>query len=98
MTTVRFEADTRRLRIEGGCHAADWSTVQEALDTFSQLTDGHLIVDLTAVTGIDQHVADELVAAARRSRANGGTVAFIRKHGTTVDDALTAAEHTIRGN
>lgn len=96
MTTVHYEAKTRRLRIEGGCRTSDLSTVHEALDTFSQLTDAHLIVDLTAVTEIDQSVADELVAAAVRSRSRGGTVALVRKHGTSVDDAVTAAEQALR--
>ncbi len=96
MTNLRYEANTHRLRIEGSCHLADLSKVHEALDTFSPLTDGHLIVDLTAVTEIDQAVADELVAVAYRSGSRRGTVAFVRKHGTSVDRALTAAEQGAR--
>lgn len=90
MTTVRYEAGVRRLRIEGECRDDDRSTIREALDTFARLS-GHLIVDLTAVTFIDQEVADELVAVAR-TRTDGATFAFLRKHGTPVDAALNAAE------
>lgn len=96
MTTVRYEASVHRLRVEGECRRSDLSTVRKAFETFSEMADGHLIVDLTAVTGIDQSVADELVGAGRRSRRDGGTVAFVRKHGTPVDEALTSAEHTAR--
>jgi anti-anti-sigma regulatory factor len=93
MTALRYEADGHRLRIAGGCRAADCDLIREALDAMVHLADDHLIVDLTAVTEIDQYVANELIAAARRSRGDGGTVTFVRKHGTPVDDALRAAEH-----
>jgi hypothetical protein len=91
MTTVSYEASGHRLRIGGGCQEDDNSTLQNALETFADLAGGHHIVDLTAVTEIDQRVADELMAAARRSMKDGRTVAFIRKHGTLVDYALLAA-------
>jgi anti-anti-sigma regulatory factor len=92
MTTVRYEADTHRLRIEGACRAGDRSAIQEALDTFARLAGGHLIVDLTAVTTIDQRLANDLVDAAHSLSGAAGTFAFVRKHGTAVDDAMSAAE------
>ncbi|WP_028644058.1 STAS domain-containing protein [Nocardioides sp. URHA0020] len=97
MTTVTYEAAGHRLRIAGGCHRGDNPTLQEALGTCAELAGSHLIVDLTAVTEIDQQVANDLVAAARRSRASGGTIALVRKHGTPVDDALAAAETAATG-
>jgi anti-anti-sigma regulatory factor len=96
MTGLRYEADGHRLRIAGGCRAADRDLIREALDAMADLADDHLIVDLTAVTEIDQCAANELISAARRSRGDGGTVAFLRKHGTSVDAALVAAEHAAR--
>jgi anti-anti-sigma regulatory factor len=96
MTTVRYEASTRRLRIEGRCVDGDRAAIQDALDTCARLASGHLIVDLTAVTVIDQSAANDLVAAAGRSRRAGGTVVFVRKHGTDVDDVLAAAESAAR--
>jgi ABC-type transporter Mla MlaB component len=92
MTTLHYEARAHRLRVEGDCHAADLATVHEALDTFTKLASGHLIVDLTAVTAIDPSIAAGLVLAARRARSAGGTVVLLRKHGTCVDEALTAAD------
>jgi hypothetical protein len=95
VTTVHYEGSAHRLRIEGSCHSADRFTVQEALETFAQWADGHLIVDLTAVTGIDQSVADELLAAAERSRRGGGTFAFVRKLDSPDDEALAVAEQAM---
>jgi anti-anti-sigma regulatory factor len=92
MTTVRYDADVHRLRLEGECRDYDRSSIQDALGTFAELAGGHLIVDLTAVTGIDQSIANELVDAAR-ARTEGPTFAFVRKHGSPVDDALKAAEN-----
>jgi hypothetical protein len=40
-----------------------------------------------------QSAANELVAAARGSSGDRGTVGFVRKHGTAPDDVLLAAEH-----
>jgi anti-anti-sigma regulatory factor len=93
MTAVDYEADGHRLRIAGGCRAADRDFIREALDAMAHVANDHLIVDLTAVTEIDQCAANELIAAACRSRLAGGTVVFIRKHGTLVDETLLAAEH-----
>jgi anti-anti-sigma regulatory factor len=95
-TTVRYEADTHRLRIGGECLDDDRAVVQDALDTFARLASSHLIVDLTAVTRIDQSAANHLVASARRLRRDGGTVVFLRKHGTSVDRVLSAAEFVAR--
>ena len=95
MTTVRYEARAHRLRIDR-LPTSSLSAIQDALATFAQFADGHLIIDLTAVNAIEQDVADDLVAAAQGSRREGGTVAFIRKHGTLVDEALTAAEQASR--
>ena len=96
MTALRYEASARRLRIEGECQMADLAVVREALETFTQLAAGHLIVDLTAAKGIDRNVADGLVAAAQRARDDGGTVVLLRKHGLSVDNALTDAERAAR--
>lgn len=96
MTALHFEARTHRLRVEGGCRAADRDAILEALDRFAHLANGHLIVDLTAVTEIDQVAADQLVSAVHRTRAEGGTVALVRKNGTPVNDAITAAEARLR--
>ena len=95
MTAVRYEASGRRLRLAGVCQAADRDALHEALDTFAHLSGGHLIVDLTAVTDIDPGTARDFVAAARRSRGDGVTVAFVRKHDTPVDAALRAAEQAL---
>ncbi len=95
MTTLNYEANARRLRIAGGCRSDDSSTIQEAFAAFANLADGHLIVDLTAVTEIDQAVADDLLAAARRWSRDGGTFSFVRKGGTVVDDALVAAAEAV---
>ena len=91
MTTLTYEASAHRLRIAGGCRSDDSSTIQEAFAAFADLAGGHLIVDLTAVTEIDQGVANDLLAAARRWSRDGGTYALVRKGGTAVDDALVAA-------
>jgi anti-anti-sigma regulatory factor len=95
VTAVHYEADGHRLRIAGGCRAGDRDVIREALDAMAHLANDHLIVDLTAVTEIDQCAANELIAAVRRSRGDGGTVVFVRKHGTPVDNALVAAERAL---
>lgn len=95
MTTVRFESTGGRLRIEGDCHA-DHGSLEEAFAAFANLAGGHLIVDLTAVGVLDRSVADDLLAAATRSRNEGGSVVFVRKHGTAVDTVLTLAEEAAR--
>lgn len=92
MPTVTYETTTHRLRIGSECREEHSDTIQRALRRFADLADGHLIVDLTAVTAIDQRVASDLVAAAGRLRAAGRTFAFVRKHGTPVDAALSAAQ------
>ena len=95
MTTLTYEASARRLRIAGGCRSDDSSTIQEAFGAFASLAGGHLIVDLTAVTEIEQEVANDLLAAARRWSREGGTFALVRKGGTVVDDALLAAAEAV---
>ena len=92
MTTVHYEAGTHRLRLEGACRDGDRLAIHEALDTFTPMAGGHLIVDLTAVTAIDQSVANDLVATARSLSDAQGAFTLVRKHGTPVDQALVAAE------
>jgi anti-anti-sigma regulatory factor len=92
MTTVHYEAGTHRLRLEGPCRDADRSALHEALDTFAPMAGGHLIVDLTGVTSMDQRVANDLVAAARSANKEHEAFTIVRKHGTVVDEALIAAE------
>ncbi len=93
MTTVVYEAPGHRLRLGGQCRDDDRDAIREALGTFARQAGCHLIVDLTAVTAIDQGVAEDLVAV-RSSCGDGQTFAFIRKHGTPIDEALTAAEQS----
>jgi hypothetical protein len=92
MTTVHYDAGTHRLRLEGVWRDGDRATIREALDTFAPLAGRYFIVDLTAVTEVDQVFANDLVAAARAAVSEDDTLTFVRKHGTPVDDALTAAE------
>jgi anti-anti-sigma regulatory factor len=96
MISLHYEPEVSRLRIAGKCRAADRGAIRDALDASAHLASEHLIVDLTAVTEIDPWAANELVAAARRSRGAAGTVVFVRKHGTPVDAALVAAERAAR--
>ena len=92
MTTVRYEASTHRLRLEGVCRDDDTSTIQDAIDTFVSMSGGHLVIDLTAVTAIHPTIAADLVAAVHAARSQGNVVTLIRKHRTPVDDAIIAAE------
>ena len=93
MMAMHYEPDGRRLRIRGACCTDDRDAVREMLDRSAHRADEHLIVDLTAVTDLDPWTASDLVAAAHRLRGAGRTIVLVRKHGTSVDDALRAAEH-----
>lgn len=97
MTTMRYEAGAHRLRIEGDCRESDYSAIRDALDTVAAQASDHLIIDLTAVTRLDQSVANGLVAASRKARLNDRALALVRKHGTTVDAALRKAEGVASG-
>ena len=91
MTTVHYEAHTHRLRISGSCPAEDRVAVRDALETFAGLAGGHLIVDMTAVTVLDQAVANDVIAATREVAERGVSCRILRKAGE-VDDALNQAE------
>lgn len=89
---MRYEEGPHRLRIAGDCRETDYPTIRQALDTCADRASDHLIIDLTAVTRLDQAVANDLVAASRRARQRHRTLALVRKHGTTVDETLRKAE------
>ena len=92
MKTIRYEVGEPRLRIEGGCHAGDLSAVHTTLE-YRALGRRSSHRRPHCVTGIDQRVVDDVVAAARQARGVGGTVVYVRKHGTFADHALTMPEH-----
>lgn len=91
MTNVRYEADARRLRLEGTCRDPDLDTVHAALTTFGQLAGDNLTVDLCAVTELGGEVARLLVQTARRAKSEGRKVTLLRKLDTPPDHALKRA-------
>lgn len=92
MTTLHYEASTHRIRLEGECRNDDGLALRDALEAFGPMAGDHLIVDLTAVTHIDPAVAAEVVRAVRSASRDGKQLTLLRKDGTVVDEALSAAE------
>lgn len=88
MTHLSYEADQRRLRIEGSCR--DGAAVHDALEAFGGLAD-ELTVDLTAATEISEEVAAILLHARDTAREEGRRIHLLRKAGSNVDYALEAA-------
>ncbi len=85
MTDIAYEADGRRLRVEGRCR--DARPVCDALETFTRDA-ATLTVDLTRVTEMDAHTASTIVDAIRTAEGRGCRVTVVRKHGSDVDALL----------
>lgn len=89
--TISYEAPSRRLRLEGHCGPGDLDRVREAIETFGR--DRHrIIVDLTAVTHIDDDLADLVVEARERARRADHELTMLRRAHSQVDQAIVAAE------
>lgn len=91
MSHVRFEAESRRLRLAGDVLDDDLAELAEMLDRFTGRAEGHVMVDLTAVTDLSASAARHLVEVRAAAASEGRLITLLRRHGTPVDDALKAA-------
>ena len=91
MSNVHYEADARRLRLEGALRDTDLDLVRDAVDAFGPRAEGHLTVDLTAVTDLGPGVARYLLEAKAAAADLGVRMELLRKLDTPADRALHAA-------
>ena len=91
MSNVHYEADARRLRLEGALHDTDLDLVRDAVDTFAPRAGGRLTVDLTATTDLGLEVAHYLLETKAAAEAEGRRMELLRKLDTPADRALHAA-------
>lgn len=88
MTQLSYEADQRRLRVEGACRDGD--AVRDAVEAFGGLA-GELTVDLTGASEISYEVAAILLEARDAAREEGRRIHLVRKAGSDVDVTLEEA-------
>jgi|tagenome__1003787_1003787.scaffolds.fasta_scaffold17268161_1 hypothetical protein len=88
MCTIDYEAARRRLRVSGHCGDDAAAAITEAIGAFGRGSPA-LIVDLTALSGLTDEVANAIVTAGEQVAPCQLTV--LRKHGTEVDRRLSEA-------
>lgn len=91
MPHVHYETESRRLRLAGDVLDDDLADLREAVARFVERSEGHLMVDLTAVTDLSESAARHLVEVRTAAGARGRRITLLRRHGTPVDEALRSA-------
>jgi len=96
MNGVRYESETCRLRLVGQVGDADLESLQDAMEAFERRAEGHLMIDLTAVSHLADSAASYLIEAKAAHDAPGRRMTLIRKLDSPVDVALKAAARRAR--
>ena len=89
--TISYESSTHRLRLEGKCEAGDVDRVREAIDSYGR-DHRRTIVNLIAVTHIDDEIAELVIDAREFARSEGREITLLRRAHSQVDQAILAAE------